>query len=134
MGKNLANCTPREFATQSLLIKRHVAKWLELTEIMKIRQKKPVIPEDATEEEKKELIRKQAMANFSEMFDSCMESHPDETVELLALLCFVPVSEVDEHPMSYYMKSLSEIIADNTVWDFFISLAVAARRLGITQG
>ena len=60
MGKNLANCTPREFATQSLLIKRHVAKWLELTEIMKIRQKKPVIPEDATEEEKKELIRKQA--------------------------------------------------------------------------
>lgn len=133
MGKNLANCTPTEFAVQTRLIKHAVEHWLTETDIMQIRKTQPVIPQDATEEETKKLLQEQAVKNLSDMFDSIMEEHPKETVELLALLCFVPVSEVDKHPMTYYMDSIGELLAEQSVWNFFTSLLLAARRLGITQ-
>lgn len=133
MGKNLANCTPKEFAIQTRLIKHAVEKWLTETDIMKIRERKPVIPEGATDEETAKLMREQAGKNLSAMFDVVMDEHPDETVELLGLLCFVPPAEVDNHPMTYYMDSISELIAEQSVWNFFISLLSAGRRLGITQ-
>lgn len=133
MGKNLANCTPKEFAIQTRLIKHAVEKWLTETDIMKIRERKPVIPEGATDEEIAKLMKEQAGKNLSAMFDVVMDEHPDETVELLGLLCFVPPAEVDNHPMTYYMDSISELIAEQSVWNFFISLLSAGRRLGITQ-
>ena len=133
MGKNLANCTPKEFAIQTRLIKHAVEKWLTETDIMKIREKKPAIPEGATDEEIAKLMREQAGKNLSAMFDVIMDEHPDETVELLGLLCFVPPAEVDNHPMTYYMDSISELIAEQSVWNFFVSLLSAGRRLGITQ-
>jgi len=133
MGKNLANCTPKEFAIQTRLIKHAVEKWLTETDIMKIREKKPAIPEGATDEEIAKLMREQAGKNLSAMFDVVMDEHPDETVELLGLLCFVPPAEVDNHPMTYYMDSISELIAEQSVWNFFVSLLSAGRRLGITQ-
>lgn len=133
MGKNLANCTPKEFAVQTRLIKHAVEKWLTETDIMKIRERKPAIPEGATDEEIAKLMKEQAGKNLSVMFDVVMDEHPDETVELLGLLCFVPPAEVDNHPMTYYMDSISELIAEQSVWNFFISLLSAGRRLGITQ-
>lgn len=134
MGKNLANCTPKEFAIQTRLIKHAVEKWLTETDIMKIREMKPAIPEGATDEEIAKLMQEQAGKNLSAMFDVVMDEHPDETVELLGLLCFVPPAEVDNHPMTYYMDSISELIANQSVMNFFISLLSAGRRLGITQG
>lgn len=132
-GKNLANCTPKEFAVQTRLIKHAVEKWLTETDVMKIRQTKPVIPEGATDEEVAKLMREQATKNLSAMFDAVMDEHPDETVELLGLLCFVPPAEVDNYPMSYYMDSIGELLSEQSVWNFFTSLLLAARRLGITQ-
>ena len=134
MGKNLANCTPKEFAAQTRLIKHAVEKWLTETDIMKIRERKPVIPEGATDEEVAKLMQEQGGKNLSAMFDVVMDEHPDETVELLGLLCFVPPEEVDNHPMTYYMDSISELVANQSVMNFFISLLSAGRRLGITQG
>lgn len=133
MGKNLANCTPKEFAVQTRLIKHAVEKWLTETEVIKIRQTKPVIPEGATDEEISKLMQAQATKNLSAMFDSIMDEHPDETVELLGLLCFVPPEEVDNYPMTYYMDSIGELLSEQSVWNFFTSLLLAARRLGITQ-
>lgn len=132
MAKNLANCTPTEFAVQTRLIKHAVEKWLTETEILKIRQNMPEIPEGATEEEKRKLLEKQQMKNLSRMFDTIMDEHPAETIELLGLLCFVPKNEIDDHPMDYYMEGLTELFNNQTVWSFFTSLAIAARRLGIT--
>ena len=132
MAKNLANCTPKEFMVQTRLIKKAVENWLTETDIMNIRKNMPELPEDIDEEQKQEKIKEQAMHNLSAMFDAIFNEHPDETVELLALLCFVPVNEVDSYPMTYYMESITELLNDKAVWDFFISLAVAAKRLGIT--
>lgn len=134
MGKNLANCTPTEFAVQTRLIKHAVEHWLTETDIMSIRKTQPVIPQDASEEEVKKILQEQALKNLSAMFDAIMDEHPKETVELLGLLCFVPVAEVDNYPMTYYMDSIGELLAEQSVWNFFTSLLLAARRLGITQG
>lgn len=134
MGKNLATCTPTEFAVQTRLIKHAVEHWLTETDIMRIRKTQPVIPQDASEEEAKKILQEQALKNLSAMFDAIMDEHPKETVELLGLLCFVPVAEVDNYPMTYYMDSIGELLAEQSVWNFFTSLLLAARRLGITQG
>ena len=132
MAKNLANCKPKEFMVQTRLIKHAVEKWLTETEILKIRQNMPTIPDGATDEDQRKLIEKQQKENLSRMLDAIMDEHPDETVELLGLLCFVPKDEIDNYPMSYYMESLTELLNDQAVWSFFTSLAIAARRLGIT--
>ena len=134
MAKNLTNCNLKEFMIQTRLIKHHVEKWLNDTDIMNIRKNLPDIPDDADDEERKKLLTEQGMKNASAMFDAIFDEHPDETVTLIALLCFVPADEIDSHPMTYYMESITEMLSDQTVWDFFISLAVAARKIGITQG
>lgn len=134
MAKNLTNCNLKEFMTQTRLIKHHVEKWLTDTDIMNIRKNLPDIPNDASDEERKKLLTDQGMKNASAIFDSIFDEHPDETITLIALLCFVPLGEIDEHPMTYYMESITEMLNDKTVWDFFTSLAVVARRVGITQG
>lgn len=134
MAKNLTNCNLKEFMIQTRLIKHHVEKWLTDTDVMNIRKNLPDIPDDASDEERKKMLTDQGMKNASAIFDSIFDEHPDETITLIALLCFVPLSEIEEHPMTYYMESITEMLNDKTVWDFFISLAVVARRVGITQG
>lgn len=133
MAKNLTNCNMKEFMVQTRLIKHHVEKWLTETDIMNIRKNLPDIPEDATDEERRELLNKQGMANISAMFDAIFDEHPDDTIILISLLCFVPVEDIEKYPMTYYMESISEMLNDKTVWDFFISLAVAARKIGIIR-
>ena len=134
MAKNLTNCNLREFMVQTRLIKHYAEKWLNDTDIMNIRKNLPDIPDDADDEERKRLLTEQGMKNASAMFDAIFDEHPDETIQLIAMLCFVPLTEIDNHPMTYYMESISEMLNDETVWGFFTSLAGAARRVGITKG
>ena len=134
MAKNLANCNLKEFVTQTAKIKRQVEKWLTETDIMNIRKHLPELPDDMSKEERVEALKAQGLKNASEIFDAVFEEHPDDTIELIALLCFVPADEIETHPMTYYMGSITEMLDNEDVWNFFISLAVAARKLGITQG
>lgn len=133
MGKNLANCTPKEFMVQTRLIKQAVEKWLTDTDILNIRKNMPDLPDDIDADEKKKRLEKQARKNLSKILDAVMVDHPDETVELLGLLCFVPPGEVDNYPMSYYMESIAELLDDKAVWGFFTSLLAVAQRLGTSQ-
>lgn len=126
--KNLANCTPREFLRQTNKIRKAVANWLSLTEIGKIRSTLPAIPEDASDDEKQALIKEQAIKNANKILDIIMDEHPDETLELLALLCFVEPEDVDNHKMSEFLGAFNELINDSEVIGFFISLI----RLGRT--
>ena len=118
---------------QTRLIKHSVEKWLTDTDIMNIRKTLPDLPDDLDDEEKKKRMEQQAKENLSKMFDAIAEEHPDETVELLGLLCFVPLDETNDHPMNFYFESITELLNDQSVWSFFSSLVMAARRLGITQ-
>ena len=128
--KNLANCTGREFLAQSVKIKKAVKGWLDITKVLEIRKKKPAdlpeVTEEMTEEEKKKVINErrekvlaQAYQNVEEMFDAVAEEHPDETLEVLALCCFIKPEEVDNYPMTYYLTSIREMAENEDVKAFF---------------
>lgn len=121
--KNLANCKPSEFLKQTNLIRKSVEKWITITDVLNIRKRLPELPDDATEEEKDKLLFEQAKKNTSAMLDAILDEHPDETLELLALLCFVEPSHVDDYPITDYMDSIKELINNKSVFDFFFSLA-----------
>lgn len=130
---NLANCKPSEFLRQSYKIKKSVENWLKVTDIANIRKEMPkltVIPKDATEAERKEIfeanrakVREQATKNAMAILDEVMDKHADETLEILALCCFIEPSEVDNYSIDFYLKNFTEIINNKAVIDFFTSLA-----------
>lgn len=135
--KNLATCKPSEFLRQTNRIKKAVEKWLTETDIMTIRKRMPdllAIREDMTDEElnrvkaeNKKRLEAQSKENLSAIFDEIADEHPDETLELLALLCFVEPENVDDYPMGDYLNAIGEMISNEAVIGFFTSLA----RLGL---
>ena len=123
--KNLANCKPSEFLKQTNAIRKSVEKWLELTDLLKIRQRKPDftgVSEDDFDT-RKAIEENQAKQNISDMLNAMLEEHPDETLEILALVCFVEPENVDDHTVAEYLDALSEIISNKSVLNFFLSLA-----------
>lgn len=133
LKKNLANCTPREFLSQTNKIRKSVESWLKATDIMNIRKNVPVmkkLPPDASAEEIKESMdaykkkaREQAMKNLHEILDAIMDKHPDETLELLALVNFVEPKELDNYSVAELLRNTTEVINDEDVISFFTSLA-----------
>ena len=131
--KNLTNCTPSEFLKQTNRVKKSAEKWLKETDIMNIRKRaaemEPLSPDLDKDEAKARLGRnieardKQVMSNLSAMFDAIFEEHPNETLELLALVCFVEPEDVDSHPINEYLKEISAMMGDESVIGFFTSLA-----------
>jgi hypothetical protein len=131
--KNLSTCTPEEFLKQTVRIKRAAEKWLSATDIINIRKNIPEfekIGADMNTEQKAEIYAEnkrrrseQAMANLSKIIDAIAEEHPAETLELLALVCFVEPKDVNKHLMGEYLESITEMITDQAVVGFFTSLA-----------
>lgn len=130
--KNLANCTPKEFLKQTFRIKKLVEKWLKETDILNIRKKLPTLEsvdglsgEELAEVQKRnqKLVREKIMDNLMEMLDKIMDEHADDTVALLALVCFIEPEKADEHSMSEYLTAIGELISDPGVLSFFTSLA-----------
>ena len=137
LTKNLANCTPKEFLVQTNRIRKSVEKWLKDTDILNIRKNVPKldIPDDASPDEiskimddHKQELREAGKRNFSRILDAILEEHPDETLELLALICFVEPSHVNDYKITEYLDNIMQILNDDTVLSFFTSLT----RLGRT--
>ena len=120
--KNLANCKPSEFLTQTNRIRKSVSKWLTDTDIVNIRKRMPTLPDDISDEERRKAMNKQASDNFNAILDSILDEHPMETLELLALLCFVEPKDADNHSITEYIESVNELINNKAVTDFFMSL------------
>lgn len=137
--KTLANCTPREFLKQTNRIRISAEKWLTATKILEIRKRMPELPaptetKDKAElqkaiEERKEAFAKQTRENLFAMLEAILETNADETLELLALCCFVEPEDVDNHTMSEYLVSIGELLNDAGVISFFDSLV----RLGVSS-
>lgn len=128
--KSIANCKPTEFARQTNKIKHYVEKWLKDIKFADIRKHLPVIPEGATDEEKEKLIREQGYKNFSAILDSALEEHPEETMGVLALCCFLPVEDVDKYPIGMYLQVIADIMANESVMNFFITWAKLGLKIG----
>lgn len=119
--KNLANCKPSEFLVQTNKIRKSVAKWLTDTDIINIRKRMPNVSDNVSDDERKEMLDKQAKANINAILDAILEEHPEETLELLALLCFVEPDHVDDYPMSEYIGVINEFLNSKEVIGFFTS-------------
>lgn len=127
--KNLANCKPSEFVKQTNRIKHSAEAWLKATEIPKIRADIPEIPKGTPEAKARKMIEDAARRNFGRILDAILDKHPEETLALLALCCFVEPENVDDHDMSEYLDCVSDIIGNESVLRFFTSLI----RLGQTN-
>lgn len=131
--KNLATCKPSEFVAQTAKIKDAVANWVEVIELVSIRATQPkykVLPIDATPEERAEIInenaeieKKQAMENVSKILDNMLAVHPQETLNVLALCCFVEPEHVDDYSIDEYLGCIMEMMQNKHIRDFFLLLA-----------
>ena len=131
--KNLATCKPSEFVAQTAKIKNAVADWVEVVDIMSIRATQPqyiTLPSGATAEERAEVIKKnaeiqkkQTMDNLSLILDNMLAKHPQETLNVLALCCFVEPEHVDDYSMDEYMDCIMEMLTNKSVLNFFSLLA-----------
>lgn len=130
--KTLASCKPSEFLVQTNRIRKSAEKWIKETGIVEIRSIRPDledVPDDATLDERvaiiernKKKMEQQGLSNLSDMLDSILEKHPQETLELMALCCFVEPENVDDYPISEYLTAFTSLMTDKAVIGFFTSL------------
>lgn len=123
--KTLANCSPREFLAQTNKIRKSVSNWLTLTGIMEIRKSLPDTPNDISDDDRDKAIEKQVQTNLTRMLDAILDDHPEETADLLGLLCFIDPEDLDNHKMTEILASVTDIINSPEVIGFFSSLAKA---------
>lgn len=149
-NKNLANCDLYEFLSQTNKIRRSVEKWLTDTDAITIMKRKPEnLPEvtdikliDAMEpgtqekaleerskiiEERKKILEEQAKKNISDALDVMLGQFPKETAEILALCCFVEPEDITKHKTAEFLAAFGELMNDESVLSFFISLVNLAR-------
>ena len=117
--KNLATCSPTEFFTQTVKVRHAAAEWFTGTNILNIRKKMPSLPENATAEEKQAATMKQARENALEIFQAVFEEHPQETIKLLALACFVEPGHADDYQMEDYLAAIMDMVESPAVTRFF---------------
>lgn len=131
--KTLADCKPTEFLRQTNRIRKAVSAWMTATDIAAIRARLPkyeAAAKDATAEEKAAVIKRNAaalkqqqLANMNAILEAVMEDHPDETLEILALCCFVEPEHVDDYKIADYLNAFTRLINDEAVIGFFTSMA-----------
>lgn len=130
--KNLANCKPTEFMKQTAKIARQVEKWLKVTDLQAIRSELPELKQITKDMDKEErnatfLENKATSEAFArektkKMIDAIFVKHPEETLAILALICFVDPKDVDNYTMEEYFEGLTELINSRAVIGFFTSL------------
>lgn len=136
--KNLANCKPSEFLSQTNKIRKSVEKWLKLTDIINIRKRMPVgMPEitadlssdelEAVNKKRRQMMMEKAKENLSAILDVCLDDYPNETLEILALCCFVNPEDVDNYEMKDFLNAALDMIEDETVIRFFTLLMRLAK-------
>ena len=131
--KTLANCKPSEFLAQTFMIAEYVAKWLndvDIRGIMGRQAQEEAVTPDASEEERKaiaernaEVRREQVKQNIMDVLKAALVTHNRETLDILALCCFIEPKDAENYKPTYYMAAFTSLISDKDVIDFFASLA-----------
>lgn len=132
--KNLVTCKPREFLRQTSRIRKAAERWMKAIGVLEIRKRKAEGLREFTKDmdadeiaavraENARKIADQSRRNLLDIVTAAMDDYPDETLEILALACFVEPENIDDHRVSYYLANLADILADADVLSFFTSLA-----------
>ena len=118
--KHLANCTPREFFTQTVKMRKPVEHWLAKIGMKEIRARVPDGYDKMTAKQKEEAVNKQSMENLSEIIWASMEKEPESTLEVLGLCTFSDANADDAPPMAEYMAAVMEMLSNEAVRNFFL--------------
>lgn len=141
--KNLVTCKPTEFIKQTNRIRKAAERWMKNIGVADIRSRRiegiePITPQmDAKEVMEVRLrnakrVSDQSKRNMRDMIEAALEKYPEDTLELLALACFVEPEDVDNHRISFYLANLADILSDREVISFFTSL-VQLEQTGILK-
>lgn len=110
--RTIANCSPREFLAQTNRIRRSAARWLEMSGAAAILRSEGEL-----------------RGKVDGLLRGVLEKCPEETMELLGLMCFIEPEELDRHSVAELLGAAREIAGCPEVVDFFISLARLEIRL-----
>lgn len=134
--KTLANCTDVEFLRQSNRIRHAVKEWLTATDIANIKSRMPVLKklepgmsEEQLKEENDKIVKDQIDRNFNDILDAMFDAHPEETLKVIRLCCFVEPDD-DSHKVTYYLGAFAQMFKDEDVISFFTSLINLAQTFG----
>lgn len=140
--KTLANCTDIEFLQQTNKIRHAVEEWLTATDFMAIRKRMPkleAIPDgmdtkqaELIEKKNEKLTQQQIKKNLNDVLDEALEKHPDLTLKIIRLCCFVEPDD-DSRRVTYYLSAFSQMLADEDVLNFFTSLVNLDRTFGLMR-
>lgn len=135
MLKNLATCTPKEFLVQTNRIRKLAKTWLIDTGVLNIRKTVQDLADgvadeigDANDENDiKNKATKAVIDRLDDILEKLLDTDVDKTVELLCYCCFVPPKDADKHQMWEFMESISEMMSNEAVLGFFMSLVGLTR-------
>lgn len=123
--KTIANMQGAEFLRQCNKIRHAAADLMQDTQILDIRKRMPAFTGKENPELRKVMIEKQSKKNISDMLDALLDTHAEETYNVLKLMC---VTEEGEEPTGLDMAMAGlEIVTSPKVMDFLSSLARLAQ-------
>ena len=120
--RTIANLNGVEFLKAINRTRHAVGKFMTNTNVMAIWKRKPVFTGKETEAEQLEMHREQVKQNLSDILDSLLETHAEETYDLIMALCVLDEGEPEPDGIALMIAALS-LISDNRVIDFFMQLA-----------
>lgn len=123
--KTIANMQGAEFLRQCNKIRHAAADLMQDTQVLEIRKRMPAFTGKENPELRKVMIGKQSKKNISDMLDALLDTHAEETYNVLKLMC---VLEPGEEPTGLDMAMAGlEIVTSPKVMDFLSSLARLAQ-------
>lgn len=137
--KCFIDLSPLEFFDQAYRIAGCLERWLTDTQILEIR--KTFVPpsemaEGMSPDEKKKAFedyqkrrQDQVRTNILQMINSAFREHPEETLELMALVCCVEPEDANNHPIKEYVGLIMRALSDQEAISFFTSLVQLGQML-----
>ena len=123
--KTIANMQGAEFLRQCNKIRHAAADLMQDTQVLEIRKRMPAFTGKENPELRKVMIEKQSKQNISDMLDELLNTHAEETYNVLKLMC---VTEEGEEATGLDMAMAGlEIVTSPKVMDFLSSLARLAQ-------
>jgi hypothetical protein len=119
--RTIANLNGVEFLRAINRTRHAVEKLMTATDVLKIWKKNPEFTGKETPEEKHEMARNQIKKNLSDMLDSLLEYHPEETYACIMAMCVRDEGEPEPDGIDMVMAAFN-LISDKRVLDFLLQL------------
>ena len=135
--KTLLTCNLREFVRQIARIREAAGAWLAATRLLELRRRLPEPREYKDDDEHRAAIMGQWRSNIRAMLDAVLIEHPDETAELLGLLCFIEPEDLDKHPMKDVFEAVVVMLLDDNLMQLLamiLTVGLTPEKVTILKG